>query len=343
MQLLSTAQGVETLRHVNLSALAEGPRFEDVDALVAPALGHVERALKQAASEGEAPATKAAEHLIVSGGKRVRPLALLLSAACFGPLDERARELAAVVEMVHVATLLHDDVIDDSDERRGRPTARRVYGNAVSVLAGDLMLTHALDRTFRVAPALMGDLLITLRRLVDGEVLQLRGRVALDLSASTYDRILLAKTASLFGFAAGAGARANGADDTLVAALTNFGERLGMAFQLVDDVLDYEGDPRHTGKGLLGDLREGKVTLPLALAAAQRPGIGEDAARARDGDLEAAVRVAEEVRASGACHEARARARATTESALTSLHRLPPSTARSLLEQVAIALTRRER
>jgi octaprenyl-diphosphate synthase len=174
-------------------------------------------------------------------------------------------------------------------------------------------------------------------------VLQLRGRVALDLSASTYERILLAKTASLFGFAAGAGARANGADDALVTALTNFGERLGMAFQLVDDVLDYEGDPRHTGKGLLGDLREGKVTLPLALAAAQRPGIGEDAARARDGDLEAAVRVAEEVRASGACHEARARARVTTESALSSLHRLPPSTARSLLEQVAIALTRRER
>lgn len=343
MQLLTTAQGVEALRHVNLSALSEAPRFEDVDALVGPALGLVEGALRQAAGEGEAPATGAAEHLIASGGKRVRPLALLLSAACFGPLDERARELAAVVEMVHVATLLHDDVIDDSDERRGRVTARRVYGNAVSVLGGDLMLTHALDRTFRAAPSLMGELLVTLRRLVDGEVIQLRGRVKLDLSAATYDRILMAKTASLFGWAAGAGARVGGADDALVAALTHFGERLGIAFQLVDDVLDYEGDPRQMGKGLLGDLREGKVTLPLALAAADRPALAEDALRAREGDEAAAVRVAEAVRASGACREARARARATTDAALASLHLVPPSPARSLLEQVAVALTRRER
>jgi octaprenyl-diphosphate synthase len=343
MQLLSTTQGVEALRHVNLSALSEAPRFEDVDALVGPSLGAVERALKQATGEGEAPATLAAEHLIASGGKRVRPVTLLLSAACFGALDERARELAAVVEMVHVATLLHDDVIDDSDERRGRVTARRVYGNAVSVLAGDLMLTHALDRTFKVAPSLMGSLLVTLRRLVDGEVLQLRGRVSLDLSASTYDRILMAKTASLFGWAAGAGARLGGADDATVGALTLFGERLGMAFQLVDDVLDYEGDPRQTGKGLLGDLREGKVTLPLALAAADRPAVGDDAARAREGDEAAAVRVAEAVRASGACREARARARAMTDAALAALHHAPASPARALLEQVSVALTRRER
>jgi octaprenyl-diphosphate synthase len=342
MQLLSTAHGVEALRHVNFSTLAEAPRFEDVDALVGPAMVEVERALGRAAGEGEAPATRAAEHLILAGGKRVRPMALLLSAACFGPLDERARELAAVVEMVHVATLLHDDVIDDGDERRGRPTSRRVYGNAVSVLAGDLMLTHALDRTLRAAPALMGDLLVTLRRLVDGEVIQLRGRVELDLSASTYERILLAKTASLFGWAAGAGARVGGADDALVAALTTFGERLGVAFQLVDDVLDYEGDPRQTGKGLLGDLREGKVTLPLALAAAECPSLGEDAARAREGDAEAAVRVAEGVRSSGACLETRARARATTDAALAALHLAPPSPARDLLERVAVALTSRE-
>ncbi len=343
MQLLSTAEGVESLRHVNLATLSEAPRFADVDALVGPALEQVERALMQAAGEGEAPATRAAEHLIASGGKRVRPLSLLLSAACFGPLDERARELAAVVEMVHVATLLHDDVIDDSDERRGRVTARRVYGNAVSVLAGDLMLTHALDRTFRAAPALMGGLLVTLRQLVDGEVIQLRGRVALDLSASTYERILQAKTASLFGWAAGAGARVGGADDALVFSLTHFGERLGMAFQLVDDVLDYEGDPRQTGKGLLGDLREGKVTLPLALAAAERPSVGEDAALAREGDEAAAVRVAEAVRATGACREVRARARATTDAALAALRRAPASPARTLLEQVAVALTCRER
>lgn len=343
MQLLSTAQGVETLRHVNLTALSEAPRFEDVDALVGPARELVEVALKQAASEGEAPSTSAAEHLIASGGKRVRPLTLMLSAACFGPIDDRARELAAVVEMVHVATLLHDDVIDDSDERRGRVTARRVYGNAVSVLAGDLMLTHALDRTFKAAPSLMGDLLVTLRRLVDGEVIQLRGRVALDLSASTYDRILSAKTASLFGFAAGAGARLGGAGEAEAASFVQFGERLGVAFQLVDDVLDYEGDPRQTGKGLLGDLHEGKVTLPLALAAAGRPSVAEDAERARGGDEAAAVRVAEAVRATGACLEARARARAMTDAALAALKKAPPSPARTLLEQVAIALTRRER
>src|SRR5581483_1735134 len=122
------------------------------------------------------PATQAAKHLLAAGGKRVRPMVVLLSAAMFGPVPPPARDLAIVSELVHLATLLHDDVIDDGDERRGSITSRRVYGNAVSVLAGDLLLTHALERTARAAPDLLGSLVHTLRKLVDGEVVQLRGR-----------------------------------------------------------------------------------------------------------------------------------------------------------------------
>jgi octaprenyl-diphosphate synthase len=188
-------------------------------------------------------------------------VALLLSAACFGPIPQAARELSVVAELVHSATLLHDDVVDEGLERRGAPAARRIWGNAVSVLGGDLLLVHALERTLTHAPAVLPDLVLTLRRLVDGEVIQLRGRNELDVREATYERILRDKTASLFAFATRAGARLGGAGSDAQVKLGEFGELLGVAFQLVDDVLDYQGED--TGKHLFQDLREGKLTLPL--------------------------------------------------------------------------------
>jgi octaprenyl-diphosphate synthase len=303
----------------------------------------VERTLLAVARDGTAPATGAADHLLVAGGKRIRPMTVLLSAACFGSVPPVARDLAVVAELVHSATLLHDDVVDDGMERRGRVTSRTVWGNAVSVLAGDLLLVHAIGRTRAVAPELLADLLATLRRLVDGEIVQLRGRTEMDPAEATYFRILGDKTASLFGWSARAGATVAGALPPAQSAMQRFGERMGVAFQLVDDVLDYEGDPATTGKTVLSDLSEGKVTLPLILAMAKDGLLAEDVSLARSGDLAAAERVGDRVRAAGVCDSVRKRAEEQTTSALSSLEEVPPSVARQTLAALATELVERAR
>jgi octaprenyl-diphosphate synthase len=324
------------------AGVAAAERIAQVHAMLREDMAMVDRELSRAARDGVSPATDSATHLLEAGGKRVRPLTVLLSAACFGEVPASAREVAVAAELVHLATLLHDDVIDDGQERRGRPTSRRVWGNAVSVLAGDLLLTHALERTSAAAPrAVLADLFVTLRRLVDGEVVQLRGRVQLDLREDIYFRIVRGKTASLFGWAARAGATVAGASPGAVAALGDFGERVGVAFQLVDDVLDYAGDPHATGKAVLGDLREGKLTLPLIRAVAERPALAEDVEHVRRGDEGAAGRVADAVRASGACDGVRRLACKETAEAMVALEAVPASTARDLLASIAAHLASR--
>jgi octaprenyl-diphosphate synthase len=317
-------------------------RLAEVRALLGDDLAAVDAGLARLIRDGVAPATEAATHLLEAGGKRVRPLTVLLSAACFGTPPPAARELAIVAELVHLATLLHDDVIDEGQERRGRPTPRRVWGNAVSVLAGDLLLTHSLERAAAAGPpSVLSDLFVTLRRLVDGEVLQLRGRTHFDPSEDIYFRIVENKTGSLFGWAARAGASVGGASQDAAAALGEFGARIGVAFQLVDDVLDYAGDPAATGKAVLGDLVEGKLTLPLIRALAVRPALASDVEAARGGDARAIALVAEAVRSSGVCDGVRALAREETSRALEALGALAPSHARDLLGAIARELAMR--
>jgi len=298
-------------------------RLVELRDVFAADLAYVETELAKSSSDGAAPATDAARHLLVAGGKRVRPLCVLLAAACFASSKRSmavARELAVVAELVHLATLLHDDVVDDSDLRRGAVAARRVWGNAVSVLAGDLLLTHALERTAEVAPgATMTELLATLRRLVDGEVIQLRGRTTVATSEAVYFSIVEGKTASLFSWAARAGARASGATERDVAALGELGRNMGIAFQLVDDALDYQSDPAHTGKLLLADLREGKLTLPLLVAVSARPELTRVIERARADDDGAAIELLSAVREASGTEHARARAEGHTCAALAAL------------------------
>ncbi len=318
-------------------------RLVELRSLFGADLAYVERELESAAKDGLAPATQSASHLLAAGGKRVRPLCVLLSAACFREHGhDAARDLAVVAELVHLATLLHDDVVDDADTRRGEVASRRVWGNAVSVLAGDLLLTHALERTAAAAPGeTMSELIATLRKLVDGEVIQLRGRVSVAASESVYFAIVEGKTGSLFSWAARAGARVGGASPAQIDALGAFGRDVGVAFQLVDDALDYEGDPARTGKKLLGDLREGKVTLPLLVALSARPELSRTLDRAREGDEVAALELH---RAVGACRGvdvARTRAQKHTRSALAALDELPASRARDLLAALATELTSR--
>ncbi len=340
---LGLAEGLSNLGRTAATHVADDVRLErriqSVQELLADDLRWVESTLHGAVSDGPAPGVDAARHLVMRGGKRVRPIALLLSAACFGGINDQARELAVVSELVHSATLLHDDVIDEGMERRGAPTSRLQWGNGVSVLAGDLLLVNALDRTARHAPVAMTDLIATLRQLVEGEIIQLRGRSELDVTEVTYERILRDKTASLFAWATRNGARVAGASPADQERLSAFGEKLGIAFQLVDDVLDYSGE--QTGKSLLADLREGKLTLPLVLAVARRPELGQALRRIHAGDREPVQLVSQAVIETGACDEVRRRASHYTQTAVEALSSLMPGPARVLLENVASELARR--
>ena len=317
-------------------------RLADVRALITRDMADVEELIGKHIGAGVPPAIDSARHLFDAGGKRVRPMALLLSHACWSPVDDKARGLAAAAELVHMATLLHDDVIDDGDQRRGRPTSRRVWGNAVSVLAGDLLLVEALRLGSHAAPATWRELVTTLGLLVDGEVVQLRGRLAVSLDEATYFDIVRGKTASLFEWALRAGAREGGAPETAVQALGEFGGHIGVAFQLVDDVLDYDGDAAATGKSMLADLGEGKVTLPLIRAAAiDKDAVASLVAAVRCGDEDAAQRLGARVRASGACDRVRDLAREETSRALSCLQVVPECRSREVLADVARGLAAR--
>jgi octaprenyl-diphosphate synthase len=325
-------------KHVDDARLES--RLTRVQELLGEEMVWVEQALEAASSHVDAPASSAIAHLISGGGKRIRPLAVLLSAACSGSITPTVRQLAAVVELIHTATLLHDDVIDEGMERRGAPTARRIWGNAASVLAGDSLLVHSLESLHQFAPQLLGSLLGTLHRLVAGEVIQLRNRADLDVSIAGYERVLRDKTASLFQFATSAGAQLGGANLVQQQVLGEFGERLGMAFQLVDDVLDYVGVD--TGKTIGADLLEGKVTLPLVYALQRNPGlmrlVAEVRVRAEPSLVE---QLRAEVVATDACSAVRERARAETEGAAAAIASVPDSAAKRLLIGIAEQLVSR--
>jgi len=273
----------------------------------------------------------------------VRPVStLLVNGACGGVLAE-AVPLAASVELIHSATLLHDDVMDEGEERRGRPTSRVLWGNLVSVLSGDLLLTHALQLVQRAGvPQLMEDTLEAMRALIAGEVAQLKARGRDDLGLAGYLEIVQGKTASLFAHACRCGARAAGASAQVVDAAGRFGERVGIAFQIVDDVLDLEGVPHEVGKRLGHDLSEGKTTLPLAFALehdaeALRPLLID----ARAGDTVAAAQVSQMPSVKAGCEQARDFARAETDAGLKALMELPESRERALLQALVLGLIER--
>jgi octaprenyl-diphosphate synthase len=211
-----------------------------------------------------------ADHLIEAGGKRLRPLLTVAAARLMGGHGERCIKLAAAVEFIHTATLLHDDVVDASGLRRGKVAAHLIWGAPSSVLVGDFLFARAFE--LMVETGSLGALEILARAsrvIAEGEVLQLSRAHDLALSQATYLEIISAKTAELFAAAAEAGAVSAGADAARSAALRAFGQNLGLAFQLADDALDYDGSTETLGKNAGDDFREGKATLPLLLAIAR--------------------------------------------------------------------------
>ncbi len=233
-----------------------------------------------------------AAHVVKSGGKRLRPLLVILTARLSGYTGGDHVVLGNVVEYLHAATLLHDDVLDDAALRRGAPSANRVWGNHLAVLGGDFLYTTAFDLLLTSTPRQIMRLLCRCSLdMIDGEVLQRRWRNRHDISEEVYLDIVARKTASLISGCCRAGALLAGADPSRVEALGRFGSHLGTAFQVIDDTLDYLADPVRLGKALGGDLRQGTVTLPL-IHLLRRTGLVAEQSRIRElierGEVDAA-------------------------------------------------------
>ncbi len=336
-----------------LDATAErGVRPERAKAALAnvPALPEsllaLEEQLTLATRDAEEKMRGAARHLVSAGGKRIRPMVTMLACGACGAEMRGAVPFAVAAELTHSATLLHDDVIDDGPVRRGQPASRVIWGNAVSVLSGDWLLARALEIVSAEPShdAALPPLLATMRRLVEGEVLQLSLRGSFAATEQQYLSVVSGKTASLFGWAAAAGSWAAGVTGRIPDALVRFGEGIGVAFQLVDDALDYAADPALLGKRLGTDLVEGKATLPLIRACGAEPGL-RDRLRAlvegqADGN-EVAGEVIDVVKKVGGVDAARALAREHTRTALAALQEVPDGLHRRALNEAAVALTER--
>src|SRR5579862_6575082 len=235
--------------------------------LVQSDLDRVEREIGLESVASVDVVTTIGRYLHDGGGKRLRPILLLLSSRLAGSFRDAAVRLAAVVEMIHAATLVHDDVIDSAKTRRGRPSSNAMWGNHTCVLAGDWLYMQAFQMALRERNFHVLDLLIALTQMmVEGELLQLERIGKIDVSEADYMELVDRKTASLFSACARLGALMGGAGDAAEARLGEFAWNLGIAFQLVDDVLDFTAREKVLGKPVGSDLREGKVTLPLIYA-----------------------------------------------------------------------------
>jgi octaprenyl-diphosphate synthase len=309
-------------------------------------LASLEEELTRATSDAEETLRATARHLVEAGGKRIRPTVTLLACGACGGALRAAVPFACAAELTHSATLLHDDVIDDGPIRRGQPASRVLWGNAVSVLSGDWLLTRALEMVAAepARSAALPALLATMRRLVEGEVLQLSLRGSFDATEQDYFDVVRGKTASLFGWSAAAGAWAAGIRGQVPEALAEFGEGIGMAFQLVDDALDYAADPELLGKRLGQDFMEGKATLPLIRAFQEEPHVRLRLAALVDGKDDGAAVAAEVIQAvkrTGGIEAARKLAREHTAAAMEALEKVPDGPHRRAIAEAAQHLTER--
>jgi octaprenyl-diphosphate synthase len=283
-------------------------------------------------------------YIIGAGGKRIRPRLVLLFASALGFEGPQKYELAAIVEFIHTATLLHDDVVDESGLRRGRATANAMFGNAASVLVGDFLYSRAFQMMVGLDRMRVLDVLADATNVIaEGEVLQLMNMHDPDIGVSDYLRVIRYKTAKLFEASARLGAVIAGAPPEIETACADYGRALGTAFQLVDDLLDYEGHTEALGKNVGDDLREGKPTLPLLVA--MERGTEDERQLIRHaiehGEVERLQDVIAIVRRTGAIEATRDVARQEAQAARAALALLPASEAtKALLEFCARSVER---
>jgi octaprenyl-diphosphate synthase len=249
---------------------ADGGALDRLLEVTADDMGRVNALILERANSHVEMVPELARYLIEAGGKRLRPMLTVAAASLFGKQNGSEIRFAAAVEFMHNATLLHDDVVDESDMRRGRPAARVIWGNQASVLVGDFLLGQAFMMMVETGDIeALGVLAKAAAIIAEGEVFQLAKAGDLSATPEDYAQVIRAKTATLFEAACEVGAMAGGANEAGRAALRHYGRELGCAFQLVDDVLDYRGESGTLGKNVGDDLREGKMTLPVILALAE--------------------------------------------------------------------------
>ena len=284
------------------------------------------------------------EHIINGGGKRLRPSLVLLSAGIFAPIQAHHHQLAAIVEFIHTATLLHDDVVDESAMRRGKSTANHLFGNAASVLVGDFLYSRAFQMMVQLKNMRVMEILSEATNVIaEGEVLQLLNIHNADITEVQYIKVIHYKTAKLFEAAMRLGAVINNASRQDEEALALYGMKLGTAFQLVDDVLDLSGDVTKIGKNLGDDLSEGKPTLPLLYA--MHNSTPENAAIVRKaiqfGGLENLNAVLTAVKSSNASEYVLNLARSESEQGCAAIAHLPDSVyKKALMDLAAFAVNR---
>lgn len=319
-------------------------RLADLAELVEPNMAALEGLFPRLRPEAST-VERSASHLLDRGGKRLRPMCVALGARLGSGFDERARELAIAVELVHSATLLHDDVVDLGETRRGAPTSRLIFGNAVSIFAGDWLLVDALKRVRRAdVDGVLERILDVIEEMILAESLQLERRGRLDTTKAQWFTIVEGKTAALFRWAMYAGARAGGLDKDRCDVLESYGTHLGIAFQAIDDLLDLAGDPARTGKALFSDLSEGKLTYPIIVALERDPSLTTMLEPIVHDERPNPHRCQEMLRAierTGSLEEARRLAMTHALHAKHALASLPPSRARDALETVADATVHR--
>ena len=319
--------------------------LDDLYALIADDMRSVDAVIRQRLHSEVVLVRQVAEYIVAGGGKRMRPALVLLAAGAVDYRGTRHHDLAAIVEFIHTATLLHDDVVDESNLRRGRSTANALFGNAASVLVGDFLYSRAFQMMVGIGSMRVMEVLSDATNVIaEGEVLQLMNCHNADIDVEEYLQVIRFKTAKLFEAAGRLGAIIGGADAAVEAALSDYGMHLGTAFQLIDDVLDYSGAEAETGKHVGDDLAEGKPTLPLIHA--MKHGTVEQSSCVRraieEGGRDQFAEVLAAVRASGAIEASRAQAEAEAKSAGAALSVLPPSIYRDALIQLSsFAVARR--
>jgi octaprenyl-diphosphate synthase len=285
-----------------------------------------------------------ARYIISAGGKRLRPVLLLLTCGALGYTDNQRYNMAAVVEFIHTATLLHDDVVDESTLRRGLPTANESFGNPASVLVGDFLYSRAFQMMVEAkSMRVMQTLADATNVIAEGEVLQLMNMHDATLDEEGYLHVIRSKTAKLFEASARLGAILAGCPSAIETACADYGQALGTAFQVIDDVLDYDGNAAEMGKNLGDDLREGKATLPLILAMqrgseAQRQTVRE---AIETGSIERLADIVTIVRETGALEATRDAAAAQAQRAMDAALQLPDNVHRQAMVTLASQLLNR--
>ena len=316
----------------------------DVLQLVASDMAEVDRVISERLDSGVPLVGEVARYIISAGGKRLRPVLLLLTCGALGYTGAQRHNLAAVVEFIHTATLLHDDVVDESTLRRGRPTANESFGNPASVLVGDFLYSRAFQMMVDAdSMRIMQVLADATNVIAEGEVLQLMNMHDASLDEEGYLRVIRSKTAKLFEASARLGAILGGHTAAVEEACATYGQALGTAFQVIDDVLDYDGNTAEMGKNLGDDLREGKATLPLILA--MQKGTPEQSQTIREaienGSVEQLSLIVDIVRSTGALQGTREAAAAEAQRAIDAALRLPDNTYRQAMVALASQLLQR--